>query len=646
MLEPIAGNPLYAQEFVRMLQDRAVLVRDNGGWVMRGEAPGMPESIHGVIAARLDTLSATDKSFVLDASVIGRTAWIGAVCQLSERSTGEADEALRRLERKQLLRRVRHSSIKGETEFQFGHALTTDVAYSQIQRRDRALKHEQTAAWIEALAGERVDKAELLADHYTKALELRRALGNDRRRLTESPSRADGSRAPSSIRVRARIGIPSLRTALSLAPRDDLHLRAPLLLGLVTAAINQGIVDEAMFKETAAAQLATEDWEAAAELEWRCSNWYEQHAGSGREATLHLERAGVYAARGPLSTTACLIAAAQARRLLNAGESESALELTRDLIPQAERANLPVGRAVLVGWRGLSRFELGDGTGVDDIRDAAASLAQLAHERTGTVYANLGNTLRGLGDMDSASAAYDEAARWADRVASVFQLDWTAAERAYQAYHAGHWAAAEAMLSKVSGSAAFAENGARLVRGRIDLGRAQIEAALDSAFPIVEYAANTGDDQSLYYGQALAGRCHEAAGREADAAESCRQVLSRWTATHGLVGCAIEICEITYILALDDRNEEIGQAGAVLPPTCRWREAILLTAGKHYTSAAAVYDELGSAPLAADARLLAAGQAASEKRVEESREQLDAVFAFADRAGAILYRRHAERLSR
>jgi hypothetical protein len=103
-------------------------------------------------------------------------------------------------------------------------------------------------------------------------------------------------------------------------------------------------------------------------------------------------------------------------------------------------------------------------------------------------------------------------------------------------------------------------------------------------------------------------------------------------------------CEITYILALDGRDEEIGQAGAVLPPTCRWREAILLTAGKQYSKAAAVYDELGSAPLAADARLLAAGQSAVERRIDQSRQQLDAVVAFADKAGATLYRQHAERL--
>ncbi len=64
------------------------------------------------------------------------------------------------------MQRVRRSSIEGETEFNFTHALTRDVAYSQIRRADRAQKHEAAAEWIEQLAGERDDKAELLADHY------------------------------------------------------------------------------------------------------------------------------------------------------------------------------------------------------------------------------------------------------------------------------------------------------------------------------------------------------------------------------------------------------------------------------------------------------------------------------------------------
>ena len=77
------------------------------------------------------------------------------------------------------MQRVRRSSIEGESEFNFTHALTRDVAYSQIRRPDRAHKHEAAAQWIQGLSGERDDKAELLADHYHHALTLRDQLGEE-----------------------------------------------------------------------------------------------------------------------------------------------------------------------------------------------------------------------------------------------------------------------------------------------------------------------------------------------------------------------------------------------------------------------------------------------------------------------------------
>ena len=92
----------------------------DGGWALNGEVEGLPESIQGIIAARLDTLTADEKALILDAAVVGKTAWIGAVCALTERASWEAEELLHSLERKQLVQRVRRSSIQGEVEFTFG----------------------------------------------------------------------------------------------------------------------------------------------------------------------------------------------------------------------------------------------------------------------------------------------------------------------------------------------------------------------------------------------------------------------------------------------------------------------------------------------------------------------------------------------
>ena len=124
LLERAGGNPLYAQEYVRAL-------------VERGAGSELPETVQGIIAARLDGLSAAEKSLLQDAAVIGATLWLGAACALGERDRSDADDLTMRLERKQLVRRNRRSSIAGEVEFSFTHALIREVAYSQLPRAAR-----------------------------------------------------------------------------------------------------------------------------------------------------------------------------------------------------------------------------------------------------------------------------------------------------------------------------------------------------------------------------------------------------------------------------------------------------------------------------------------------------------------------------
>ena len=116
-LERAEGNPLYAQEYVRMLQDRGLLVTT--AWLaVDGRGRGLPESIHGIIAARLDTLNADERAFVHDAAVIGRTAWVGAVCALTERSPWKADELLHRSGAQTVAAaRLGAHRSSGETEF-------------------------------------------------------------------------------------------------------------------------------------------------------------------------------------------------------------------------------------------------------------------------------------------------------------------------------------------------------------------------------------------------------------------------------------------------------------------------------------------------------------------------------------------------
>jgi class 3 adenylate cyclase/tetratricopeptide (TPR) repeat protein len=170
LLEQAGGNPLYAEEFVRLLADR-------GGLGDEGE---VPESVQALIAARLDTLPSERKSLLQDASVLGKVFWAGALEAMGGRDRAEVEQALHELARKELVRPARTSSMAGEREYAFWHVLVRDVCYGQIPRAARAARHGAAAAWLEEQAGERVeDLADVLAYHYDSAVELTRASGGD-----------------------------------------------------------------------------------------------------------------------------------------------------------------------------------------------------------------------------------------------------------------------------------------------------------------------------------------------------------------------------------------------------------------------------------------------------------------------------------
>src|SRR5215471_5931384 len=161
LLRRAEGNPLYAEEYARMLAEHAA-----------DDLP-LPETVQGLIAARIDGLAPEEKTLLQDASVIGKVFWPGAL-------PGADERVLHGLERKEFVRRDRRSSIAGETQYAFLHALVRDVAYGQIPRAERVEKHRRAAEWLGSLAGDRVeDVAEMLAHHYREALILAEAAGVD-----------------------------------------------------------------------------------------------------------------------------------------------------------------------------------------------------------------------------------------------------------------------------------------------------------------------------------------------------------------------------------------------------------------------------------------------------------------------------------
>ena len=223
LLAAAEGNPLYAEEFVRMLVNREILVQREGEWTLaQTEDFPVPDSVHGIIAARLDAVPEADKAVIQDAAVVGKLFWAGAVAFVADRGRWAIEEALRRLEQRQLIRRRHDSSIAGETEYVFEHALIRDVAYRTIVRPLRAEKHQRAAAWMSSLTGDRRDRADAIAYHYVTAFENAEASGNATPELRLEASSALQAAAERAGSMHSHAAAARLwGQALALCPPDD-----------------------------------------------------------------------------------------------------------------------------------------------------------------------------------------------------------------------------------------------------------------------------------------------------------------------------------------------------------------------------------------------------------------------------------------
>ncbi len=171
------GNPFFVEEILRQLIDEGRIVRDGDAW---RAGPGIgeveiPDTVQAVLAARIDLLQAEEKRTLQAAAVVGRIFWPAPVARYLNGSATKLDGLLRGLEGRDLILSRLSSTMAGQSEYIFKHALVRDVAYESIPRRERAAAHLQVADWIEEAVGERrVEMVELLAHHYTEA---QRAVG-------------------------------------------------------------------------------------------------------------------------------------------------------------------------------------------------------------------------------------------------------------------------------------------------------------------------------------------------------------------------------------------------------------------------------------------------------------------------------------
>ena len=430
ILDRAGGNPLYAEEFVRLLKDRDLVVRKNASWELReGAEVPFPDSVRALIAARLDTLTPDAKSLMADAAVVGKVFWAGALAAMGDRQPEVVEVTLRELSRKELVRPSRQSSMRGQAEYAFWHILTRDVAYAQLPRPSRAARHVAAAAWVESQAPERVeDLADVLAYHYATALGLAHASGNtDQVAGLEDPARRfltlAGERA---LGLDTSAALTNLERALTLTPPS--HPDRP----------------HALTRFGEAAFHAGRSADAKEALEAAIDAFKERHDLHGQAHAMHTLSDALRIlgdprwAELPDQALALLEPLPPDAALVDALSEVAATEMVQGrhqrAIASAERAlsladQLEVGRpGRALGYRGSARGRLGDAGGIDDMRDAIGLATQkgqgrevailhnnlsillwayrgpeaaLAELRTGAAYA----ATRGLAEMAAATNA-------------------------------------------------------------------------------------------------------------------------------------------------------------------------------------------------------------------------------------------------
>jgi class 3 adenylate cyclase/tetratricopeptide (TPR) repeat protein len=627
LLDRAGGNPLYAEQFAQL-------------YVERGSADELPlpETLQGIIAARLDDLPAAEKALLQDASVVGKVFWTGSLAP----NGAAVDASVQSLVRKGFVRRQRRSSVAGETELAFAHALVRDVAYGQIPRAERAEQHARVAEWIESL-GRIEDHAEMVAHHWRSALELSRAAGRDGADLEE--------RARPALRVAGdrAFGLNAFASAakyygeaLALWPQDDPE-RPDLLFRRAHALFLAGDDRSAEELERARdALLASADRESAAETEVFLSEiWWNR--GQRDVAFGHLARAEELA--GDTSSRAnARVLATLARRRTIGGQPEDGLRLATQALAVADELKLDELRAHSLNTLGSAKDFLGDRSGRADLEKAVEIALASNSPQAGTIMNNLAVSHLSELDLRGTSSCFDEGLRVAERLGDVIGLRWLRGQRSRMTFYIGRWDEALSLTDEFiaeceAGSPNYMELAARETRGLIRLARDDPERALADLRRALALARDAKDPQALI--PALDTNVLALEDLDLDGASELVSEVVEVTRTYPhaadvAFGTAFSRAVVDFATELRGVFQQV--------PAGPWKDLALVCLDRDFVRAADIWAEAGSPTWEARLRLRAAEELIETGRRGEGEAELERALDFYRSVGATFYIERAERL--
>ncbi len=454
ILQRAAGVPLYAVETVRMLLDRGLLVQEGTTYRPTGpiETLEVPETLHALIAARLDGLGTDERRLVQDASVLGKTFFKAGLAAVAGTPEAAIETVLAGLVRKEVFSVQADPRSPERGQYGFLQDLLKSVAYDTLAKRDRKAKHLAAAAFIERTWEEDDDEVvEVLASHYLRA-HLAAPEDPDadqiRRRARDLLARA-GERAQSlaaSAEARryferaAELTQGSLRKAELLeragrmATREGQFQVAEEHLGRAIEVFDS--IGEPRRAARAAAQLAHEIWMAMGRVE---------------EAVARVEESYLLLADGEQDEDLADIAARVGRMHFFAGDLEKAAERTETALAIGEALRLPDVLARALDTKGIVALAKRRPEEAEAFQRHAVKVA-LEHDLTDRAMSasyNLAEVLGQRDRYDEARAVYTDVLAMTRRVGDR-PAEWAVlSELAYLATVTGRWDEAMTLAAEI-----------------------------------------------------------------------------------------------------------------------------------------------------------------------------------------------------
>lgn len=445
IVEQSQGNPLFAVETVRSLIDRDVIVPADGEYRLVGDIGTLtvPDTLHAVLAARLDVLDPSLRALVADASVLGTSFPADALVAISGRTPADVMTGLADLVRREVLDVSTDPLSPERGSYLFSQNMLRQVAYDTLSRRDRRARHLAVAEHLRTVfTGGGDEIMEVIARHYVDALE---AASDD----TDAEVRA---KAVDSL-VRAgerslRAGAPtraaaSFVRAADLAEADDRRAAAALCERAGQAFGSADALEDALAVDTRAREiyLAENDTRAAARALASTGQWLFS-VGRVSEGRATFETALVDLRSVPdADTVDALAGCAACMTFLNESDARG---LADEALLLAQQLDLPKWRlAKLFGTRGvaasLSRRTHDARADLQYARELAARAGDRAQEARALV--NLADVELSVDAAASADAAR-EAARICLATGYRYMLGFAIANLGLALFVVGEWDAA------------------------------------------------------------------------------------------------------------------------------------------------------------------------------------------------------------